>query len=351
MMKSKKLHLEALRIIAIYFVILTHTGTRGFTHFTVMAPSVKYFIAMCVPVWCNICVPLFYMISGATMLSKDETPGQIWRRRIPKYVAVLVLATLLMYGYYGLKDGTAMSVGDFLKTLYSKNVIVPYWYLYSYLGFLILLPMLRKLIRNLSDKELRYMMLVYLAFNGLIPMAQYWLSGGSVWINPSLNVALVTSNIVIYPAAGYYFEHRAQTGKKQLIILWVLTALAVAATVAMTHYKLELTGQRSESQVGTFYKSLCLIPSVTVYATVKALLARLTPPKWLEKAILSVGSCTFGIYLIEQIVRERGYGIWEFLVNYMPRLLATGIYVILVGTFCYGIVWVAKRIPVIKKLI
>ena len=81
MTMKRKLHLEALRIIAIYFVILTHTGKRGFTYFTTLEPSFGYFLAICIPLLCNICVPLFYMISGATMLNKDEPPAQIWRRK------------------------------------------------------------------------------------------------------------------------------------------------------------------------------------------------------------------------------------------------------------------------------
>lgn len=350
MNKKRKLHLEALRIIAIYFVILTHTGKRGFTYFTTLKPSVGYFLAICIPLLCNICVPLFYMISGATMLGKDETPGQIWKRRIPKYLAVLVLATLAMYGYYGLKDEQPMSVGDFLLTLYSKNVIAPYWYLYSYLGFLILLPFLRKMIRNLTDREFLYLFLVHLVFSGLIPMVQYRLSGGQVYLNGSLNVSLVTMTIVIFPAAGYYFERKELSWKK-IGLLWLLTAAAMAAAVYMTHYKICLTGQLKESQVGTFYKSLCLIPSVTVYATVKKLFDTHPVSGWMETGILAVGGCTFGVYLIEQILRERCYAVQEFLARWLTEVPATLIYVglIVAGGTC--IVWLLKRIPGVKKLI
>lgn len=348
---KRKIHLEALRIIAIYFVVLTHTGKRGFTYFTTLEPSPEYFLSMCVPILCNICVPLFYMISGATMLGRDETPGEIWRRRIPKYLAVVALASLMMYGYYGLRDHKAMSVGDFLMGLYSRNVIAPYWYLYSYLGFLILLPFLRRMIRNMTDREFIYLFALHLAVSGLIPMGQYLLSGGSVFLNGSLNLSLVTSTIIIFPAAGYFLEHRRELTWKQIGLLWGLAALAVAAAVFMTHYKIRLTGELGESQVGTFYKSLCLIPTAAVYTTVKKLLAAHPAPKWLETCVLSVGGCTFGIYLIEQILRERGYFVQAFLAQWMPQLLATLLYVVLVVAAGYVITWVAKRIPGLRKLI
>lgn len=351
MTMKRKLHLEALRIIAIYFVILTHTGNRGFTYFTTLKPSVGYFFAICIPLLCNICVPLFYMISGATMLGKDESPAQIWRRRIPKYLAVLILATLTMYLYYGLKNEKALSVGDFLLTLYSKNVIAPYWYLYSYLGFLILLPFLRKMIRNLSDREFGYLFLLHLVFSGLIPMGQYWLSGGQVYLNGSLNISILTMTIVIFPAAGYWLEHRQNLSWKKIGLLWIATVLAMAAAVFMTHYKIRITGQIKESQVGTFYKCLCLIPSVTVYATAKKLFDTRAVPGWLEKVILSIGGCTFGIYLMEQILRERGYAVQEFLAAGLTEVPATLLYVGLVLGAGYVITWLLKRIPGINKLI
>lgn len=349
-MKTKKIHLEALRIIAIYLVILTHTGHRGFTHYLSMSPSVGYFLTMCVPLVCQICVPLFYMITGATLIDRDETPGQIWRHRIVRILAVLFLASAMMYVYYGLRDDTAMSVGDLLRSVYSRNMIIPYWYLYSYLGLLILLPFLRKMIRQLSDREMLYLLALHLVFKGLIPMLQYRLSEGSLTLNSSLNLLLATSDIVVFPAAGYFFE-RKELSRKQIALLWLLTVLALAATAYMTHYKIQLTGQRGEGQVATFYKCLCLIPTVTVYVTVRKLLSGRSLPAWLQKPIVTVGSCTFGIYLIEQILRERGYPLRDALDRWLPTLGATMIYCALVLSAGFGIVWVVKKIPGMKKLI
>lgn len=347
LIRPKKLHLELLRIIAVYLVVLTHTGKRGFMYFTTLEPSVMYFVTMLIPVVCNIAVPLFFMISGATLIGKDESPGQIWRRRIPRHLAVLVLASLMMYVYYGLKGDTHMSVMDFLRTIYTRNVIVPYWFLYGYLGFLILLPFLRRMIRGLTDREWVYLFGLFIIVNGVIPMVQYRLSEGSLFLNSSLNLTLITNNLVIFPAVGWYLESKELT-RRQVGILWLVTALAIGATVYMTHYKITLTGQLGEGQVGTFYKSLCVLPAAAVYATAKRVKAL---PKWLEKPVITVGSCTFGIYLIEQIVRERGCKLCDLMCLYIPDILATLIYTGFVVVICFCLTWIAKHIPGLKKLI
>lgn len=345
--KPKKLHLELLRIIAVYLVVLTHTGKRGFTYFTTLEPSVMYFLTMVIPVICNIAVPLFFMISGATLIGKDEPPSQIWRRRILRHLAVLVLASLMMYVYYGLKDDMSMSVPDFLQNLYTRNVIVPYWFLYGYLAFLMLLPFLRRMIRGLTDREWVYLFGLFIIVNGVIPMVQYRLSGGSVFLNSSLNMTLITNNLVIFPAVGWFLENRELT-RRQLGLLWIGTAVAVVATVYMTHYKVTLTGQLGEGQVGTFYKSLCVLPAAAVYATAK----RVTKlPKWLTKVVVTVGGCTFGVYLIEQIIRERCYKLHDLMCLCVPDILATLIYTAFVVTVGFCITWIAKRIPGLKKLI
>lgn len=348
---KKKLHLELARLVAIFFVVLTHTGRRGFTYYTTLTPGTGYFLAMLIPLACNICVPLFYMISGATMLGKDELPGIIWKKRIPRYLAVLVLASLGMYVYYGLKNGSDMSVSGFLTGLYSRNIIAPYWYLYSYLGFLILLPFLRKLIRNLTEREFLYLFALHLVVSGLIPMVQYRLSGGQIALNGSLNLSLVVSTTVIFPAAGYFFEHRKALSWKQIGLLWMLTAAATAAAMYMTHYKITLTGEVAESRVGTFYKSLCLIPTVSVYVTLKKLTDGRQFPKWLERIVITAGSCTFGTYLMEQILRERGYFICDWLAKTLSQVPATMIYVLLVTVTGMAVVWLIKRIPGVGKLI
>ena len=332
---------------AVYFVVLTHTGKRGYTFFTTLEPSFGYYLAILIPVICNISVPLFYMISGAVLMERNETPWYILRRRLPRYLVVLVAASALMYLYYGRSNPSELSVGAFLRTIYTRNIIVPYWFLYSYVGFLLLLPFIRRIVCGMEGREWRYLFGLYLLFNGLIPILQFRLSGGEWYINSSLNISMIASDIFIYPALGYYLEQR-RLSLRQLGVLWIFALLAVFLTVYMTRYKIELTGEVDEGRVGTFYKALRFLPAAAVYATVRELYTR---PHRTDRLVCAMGGCTFGVYLIEQILREEGYPLCDIMCRYLPPLVSVLIYtgiVVMVGAL---IVWGVRLLPCVKKLI
>lgn len=233
------------------------------------------------------------------------------------------------------------------KITRNLSLSIPYWFLYSYIGYLLVLPFIRRMVRGMKDTEWNYLFGVYLLFQGIVPVAEYLFFNGRVNMNPSLDIRMVTTDVLVFPALGWYLENR-RLSRRELLALWLGAATAVAVTVFMTHYKILLTGQRSESQVGTFYKTMRLLPAAAVYSTVK-MLPEL--PHWVKSAITVLGGCTFGVYLIEQILRERLYPLCDRLFNIIPPPAGTMIYAALVFFFCIPFVCAIKKTPFFKQLI
>jgi surface polysaccharide O-acyltransferase-like enzyme len=77
--KSNRLiHLDLLRLIAIFLVIFNHTGERGYILFISKMGSPISLLYMAASVFCKIAVPLFFMISGALLLKKEESLKQLF---------------------------------------------------------------------------------------------------------------------------------------------------------------------------------------------------------------------------------------------------------------------------------
>ncbi len=91
--KDKKIHLEILRIIACFFVIFIHTGKTGYVLFIEREiGSLEFWIYEFISVFSNFAVPIFFMISGAIMLGREEESlKKLWKNRILKIFIALVV--------------------------------------------------------------------------------------------------------------------------------------------------------------------------------------------------------------------------------------------------------------------
>ena len=220
------LYADIIRIFAVICVIFIHTNTDGFVHFTTYeVGSGSYWFYMFFSVTAVVSVPLFFMVSGMFLLDrKDETITDIWKKRVSKYVVVLLIFSALHYARNQYFDPSLLSITDFLKRVYTNDVIIPYGFLYSYIAYLIGLPFIRKMARSLNGKEFLYLVGLQFFFTGAVFMIQYRLSGGTLSLCNNLRPIFILESVVFYPLTGYYLGRRLKqiTGKMILISLFFL---------------------------------------------------------------------------------------------------------------------------------
>ncbi|MBR2550839.1 MAG: acyltransferase family protein [Clostridiales bacterium] len=334
--KNKKIYLEVLRALAIIFVVFNHTRQNGYVYFTLYeAGTFRYWFYMVFSVIAGISVPLFYMISGTVLLGKTESVGYVWKKRISKYAVVLLVFSLIIYVLGNYYSG-ALSVTDFLKRTYSEGVIVPYWFLYSYIGFLIGLPVFRKAVINMTDQEFKYLFGIWIVYNSLIFILQYRFSGGTLRMNELLIPASLTNILFFYPAIGYYLGARLEKVTTQMCIVSLIFATAsVAVIMYMTDYKISLTGDLNESSVSYFYDCCRPFQVVCIFVCVRKLFENRKIPAFLEKVILNLGSSVFGIYLIEEMGRDILYSVFLKMCSVINGFAAVWIYVLAVFLLCW----------------
>ena len=357
---KRKVWLELIRIFAVYLVIFNHTGDYGFHYFATIGPGYRYWLFMGCSALTVMNIPLFYMISGWLLMGKEESVGTVWRKRVLRYALVILIFTFVQYLWlcFRAEDGfmETFSAWEWFVTMLSENIIVPYWFLYEYLGFLVMLPLFRRMFQNMKENEFLYLFVLYFFFTGALPILEYILTKWHTILNISFNIAYITGDLIVFPAIGYYLSKKPKPSWKALAILWGLTLLCVVYTCLMTQYKIDYAHQLSELRVGTFFKTLIAIPAVTVFLTFRKLFDTsdgkgIHMHAGVEKLFLSMGSCVFGIYLVEQIFREVFYDTGMFLVDHLPNFPATLIYCCIVLLGAYLLVLVLKQIPGLKKLI
>ena len=332
--------MEILRIIAVVFVIFNHTGKSGYMYFTQCDPAgFSYWACMFFSAFCKFSVPLFFMISGMMLLGKEEPVSVVWKKRILKYVIILLLFSVLDYSFNTVLYGEKFSVREFFVLLYSKGVIEPLWFLYVYIAFLMMLPFLRKMAQHMAAREFNYLVVLQIIFGGLISIADFIIFKGEVSINGILLPANLIGITVFYPLIGYYLGNKLnEVTPKMLRISFVLFLTGMILTMLITDYRLRLTGETSADKVETFYFSLMAFEVIFIFLLVRKLFEKRTLPSAVQKPVILLGGSVFGIYLLENIVRECFYGVLESLKANINPFAAAWIFVFIVFAACAVVV-------------
>ncbi len=399
---SKKVYLEALRYIAIFFVIYNHTAGNGFLLFVdPYQPRWLYPIHLFVSQIDKMAVPIFFMISGSLLLGKEEPISVVLKKRVLRILLVL-LGISLFYLFYNdisltqntateptlisdpalsdptlkdmlwnksalrevtladptVTDPTAQNVTflGFFNLVYNQELSPQLWYLYAYLGAMLMLPFLRKIAKHLTYKESCYLLVGNLLFVGIIPSVLYLINGEYISTIGHFSVPLFTERPFFYMLMGYFLEHivpEEKYNRKNAILAVVLFFVFGAMDSYLTH-RLILDLREAESSSFFSYNLFsCLIavPAMSLFFLVKYFFMKVHIPNILEKIIVACGSAVFGIYLLEAVLRRETYAVFVTLDRFLPRVFACSIWVIVCMLLGTAITLILKKIPVVRKFL
>ena len=353
---GKYLDIELMRILAAFFVIYTHTGTTAFRLFTLYdVHTLSYWGCLFGAVFCKFSVPLFFMISGALLLDRKEEPVKIWMRRVIHIFCILLIWSFFYYLNEVAIGKETFVIKHFLSRVYAKDWNFSYWFLYAYLAFLLSLPLLRRFAQSLTNREYRYLFLLYAVFTMVIPSVQYLLFHGKHGLNGNISVGWLAANIVIFPLAGYVLRHRMKgfwSGKKTLC-LWLLNIATILISVYLSHLRGQITGEKTTE---AFYNTFVLINAASVFVTCQYWQETSSFLQKLAKPVVSIGGCTFGIYLWHIFIMRRpevaALARELFRETFsVPPILYGFLYCALVFVIGYGVTWLCRKIPLLRRLV
>lgn len=342
---KKQTYLEVIRILALICIIFNHTGEYGYLLFQTTGNEALRILSICVSNFCKIGVPLFFMISGALLLPKQESLKDLFLKRILRLVVVLVLFSFIYYiRLYLQHPEYGFSLFFFVKLIYAEPFITPFWFLYSYLAFLLMLPLLRRMVKTMSEQDFLYFGIGAFLLLFLIKIPEYVFESS---IN--ISIPLLTTNI-LFPLLGYYIAYHLPEGftcRKNHLMLLLLFFINSFCCIAMTLYDFSRKG----SFAVVFIEEFTLIPAFTIFYFIKYLWSGKTEKAGAEKIILYIGGCTFCTYLFEEMLRidifmklldkRQPSGMSLLLcIPYIAAILCTGVF----------ISTILKRIPVVRWL-
>lgn len=361
---GRRLDLELMRVIACFFVIFNHTGENGFFRFSLCdSGSLRFWVYLAVSIFCKFSVPLFFMVSGALLLEREESLGRLWRHRIGKIALVLLAWSFFYYLDEVWLGWREFRLGDFAGQFLWGNWNLSFWYLYAYLAMLMTLPLLRKFAGSLTNREFVYLFSLAFVFSSLLPVLQYLLWQENHSFNSDFQLGWVCAQIFVCPLLGYFMRKRIPDfwSGRRLALLWAANLGGILVTAGLTVWKASLTGMLDENHSQSFYNLFSVLNAASVFAACTYLAGRgaaLQRPllRRLCALLQSMGSCTLGIYLLHLFFHQRlpfMGRLWDvFRVRLgLGDMISAFLYCGVIFLMGYGVTLVLKRVPLVRRLV
>lgn len=350
-MKEKHIHyIDLIRVLAIFCVLYNHSSEKGYYLYAYPAsPWLKTFY-YALSSYIAIGVPLFFMISGAMLLGKEESYKDIIKKRASKMLIVLLVFSAISYCFITIWDGGSLQIQEFVVKLFTNDVVVSYWFLYVYLLFLLALPFLRMLARQMKDWHYGLLLLFYLVLDGVIKIIYFYLGQevSFVYDYPWCH------RIIFWPLMGYYLVHKMPDKFYEKKFRWLgflASIIAIGIIVYMSYERALPIEEFTDYDKGLFTCSLTAVFGIYTFYIIQYVGRNWNGTSFFGKTLRHFGTCTFGVYLLERIITSITLPVWEIFDAYMPRMCATIIWNVVV--FCIGVIFVSilKKIPYIRKLL
>lgn len=362
--RPKKLHLEVLRILAIAMVVYNHTPAYGFLPHGATA-AWAYWGTMLASELSKMAVPLFFMISGALLLGRDESLEQLFRKRVLRFLIVIVGYGVLQYGYALYEAGGAMlwSWRLLLQTIYTGwplNVHTAgypsaVWFLYAYLAMALFLPFLRAMVRRLEAQHYLYLFTLQIILGAALPLAAALIIGSPASSRYCTYLPFLSAGgIPIYMLLGYFLEHvlpqMPWRCPFRMHLCW-LAPLALLCGAAGMELMRRQTGAAAidEQQAGNFLTAFLLLPCALSYLASMRLCKNWNAAGVAARTVCLLGPAVFTVMLTENIFRSQFMPIYKRMAASMGSYPAS---MALVGaTVCCGLLLgcILKRVPILKS--
>lgn len=340
---QKKIYLEIVRLISIALVIFNHTESFAEPLNYAYCGEIGHLLSLGVSICTKVAVPLFFMISGALLLVREESLAELLRKRVFRFVVLIVLYQVLQHLYYFFIKHHEITTFSFIKDCIAGGVYgaCASWFLYAYLSFLLLLPFLRYMVRNMPNKYFIYLFILQMILFAFIPGPK---TGMSEWVS-------FCNRVYIYVLAGYFIEHRVNIQRidvKQIFALIVGSCFSIVLSVLMCVVSLRVLGERCFSEQTMCFNNGLLIPCITIYVLIKKWSVFLKNPLLLG-VITTLSSAVFTIMLSENILRDIATPLVHSYVE--PSYSADVCIVVVACCLGFPLGILLKKIPYIQKLV
>ena len=329
-------YLDVLRVLSMLSVVFLHTAAGSLR--TAYGSSVWHF-ANALSSLASASIPLFFMISGALLLSSPKTDSVRFTlgTRLPRVLLPFIAWSLIAVAYYLLIGWKISGSPDWgmatekLKNFPSTPTAIHLWFMYPLIPLYLLSPLIRKVTNNAGRDLVVYMIAIWLVFSSLLPTIAAFLPKAYrplVTLDVRYNLSIM-AGYAGYFIFGYYLSRlNARFPKPALAaIVFVFTVVIALGT----WWKTSSSGLYVES-FKTYTGLFVVILSTAVFLLCKEVLRERSLGTVARATVGFLAPLSFGIYLIHllfvDLVTKLTYwlparSVWVMIFAYVAILVAS----------------------------
>ena len=304
--------LDSLRVIAIIGVIIIHEST----------PVVKMSYGGNMGYWwigniwdsaVRFAVPLFLMLSGATMLGKEYDLKTFYKKRFTRVLLLFLFWMVAYWVYRWMVLPPAKQPDTFSSVLLwavnllgSEGISKHFWYVYMILFLYLLFPFMGKGIRSLKNKEILWLILGWalLSFSSRKMLVNFY-----SWTDHYPARLLGYFQYSGYLIVGYYLNKFSITNSYQRWVAGSLFLVSIAITSVATYYY-SWDARHLDLNMYSYIAFSTMLQSIAIFLLIK------------DSAIKNRT-----LLRIQQFISSYSYGV------YLSHIMVIGIF------FQYNIFW------------
>lgn len=336
--RERKTYLDTLRILAAFFVIYNHVAGQNMRLLSGVGGAAALFALYL----SKSAIPIFLLVSGATLLKTAEPYGKC-AKRVGRMALALALFSLFYYGVQCLDAGAPFVLGEFLDTLYHSQVSYSFWYLYAYIGLLVMLPILSRMTAAFGENEYRYFAFWTLLFSGGMPILT---AVSPLFVYDNAFELVVFCGMIGMPVLGRYIDAYIRFSPRNTALAIALPIAVTAASVAATWYNPTLFALLDNGLLLPAMVCACCIAYL-----VKLVDAKCAPSERVRAGVSYIAKRTFCTYLISDFLIVRLQFVREALVPILKTNGAGAAYTLLIFLVGLGVSAILTRIPGLKKIL
>lgn len=283
--RTVQINSNVIRATAISLVVFLHISANSFASL-----GENWWISLAYDSLTRASVPLFFMLSGALLLTKNEPAGIFYKKRLSKLIAPFLFWSyvyLVYRKYYVGESEISLSP----LTILNGPVYYHLWFLYSIISIYIFIPMLRYYTLNATKQVKIIVLSLWFISQSIQPFASI------VGINLYTGIdAGLISRFLGFVLLG---EFIATTGREIDWRLLLAGFLASTAVTAFMTYNISVISGTANETWFQYHSPIVIISAVCLFM----LLSRIKFSA--GKVTKLISDFSFGIYFVHIIIMQQ----------------------------------------------